>query len=193
MIQNSPQIWHRNDLVLLANWYCLWHIVEIGVARAEWSMAFLDQWHGKHNCGTFIGVDPYLPHPDFPFDRQGEFIAAAIRYERHANVASLVRSTSLEYAATIKPGSVDFVYLDGSHEFHDVNSDILVWWPSLSDKGVLAGHDYDTTHPGVMRAVQEFAERENAEVYLTTRDGPLFSWMAYKTGMPGPEWRRNCD
>lgn len=193
MIISSPELWHRNDLNLLCNWRCLWHVVEIGVARAEWSLAFLEQWHGRHNCGTFIGVDPYLPTPDFPFDREGEFIAAAIRYERHANVASLVRSTSLEYAATVKPGSVDFVYIDGSHEFDDVNADIRAWWPLLSDKGVLAGHDYDVTHPYVKMAVSEFSERENAEIYLTTRDGPLFSWFAYRSGMPGPDWKRNED
>lgn len=193
MIQNSPEIWHRNCLALLANWRCLWNCVEIGVGRGEFSIAFLEQWHGKHNCGTFVGVDPYLPHPDFPFDRQGEFIAAAIRYERHANVASLVRSTSLEYAETVKPGSVDLVYLDADHSYEAVAADIRAWWPLLSHKGILAGHDYDLTHPGVMQAVQELTAEYGAEVYLTTRDCPLRSWYAYRTGIPGPEWRRNCD
>jgi hypothetical protein len=44
----------------------------------------------------------------------------------------------------------------------------------------MAGHDYDRTLPGVIRAVNEFAERLAVNVYLTHE--PRFtSWYLSKT------------
>lgn len=194
-IQPSPEIWHRNDFADLCNWRKLWTAVEVGVDRGEFSLAFLHHWKG-HN---FIGIDNYLPHPDMPWERSGDFQVAAIRYERHAARAKLICGESLKIAELLRPENrptffgghpTQFVYIDGNHEKNCVADDIKSWWPVVSDDGILAGHDFDDDHPGVKQAVLEFAERENSTIYLTTHDSPP-SWYCYKSGMPSADWVRN--
>jgi hypothetical protein len=100
----------------------------------------------------------------------------------------LARSVSSRQLGHIKEGLVDFVYLDADHDYESVQDGILRWWPLISGRGILAGHDFDDTHPGVQRAVKEFAETSGLTVYVT-QEHPN-SWYCYKSGIPGPKWQR---
>lgn len=189
----SPEIWHRDDFALLCNWRKLWRAVEVGVDKGEFSQAFLSRWQGT----TFLGVDHYQPYPGMPWPRDADFQTAVLRYERYARVAKLVRADARELAATLAASDLDlwggqrfqFVYIDGCHEYASVAADLAAWWPLVADAGVFAGHDFDGNHPGVVRAVTEFASEKNLTVYLT-QDAPA-SWYVYKAGIPGPDWVRN--
>src|SRR5690606_36128109 len=81
----------------------------------------------------------------------------------------------------IKDGKVDFAYIDARHEYEYVKSDMNAWWDLISDDGILAGHDYDSMHPGVMQAVDEFEKSRRVQVYYTP-DHPN-SWYIYKNGL----------
>ena len=55
-------------------------------------------------------------------------------------------------------GSLDFVFIDASHEYEHVKADILKWYPKVKNGGVLAGHDCYPNNPefgGVYKAVTE--------------------------------------
>jgi predicted O-methyltransferase YrrM len=66
----------------------------------------------------------------------------------------LLRLPSVEAAAQFPDASLDFVFIDGSHDEDSVCEDIRAWLPKVKPGGVLAGHDFDTrTDPGVVRAV----------------------------------------
>ena len=49
---------------------------------------------------------------------------------------------SAERANDFEDESLDVVYIDASHEFVDVDTDIKMWRPKLKKGGLLAGHDY---------------------------------------------------
>lgn len=49
----------------------------------------------------------------------------------------------------------DFVWLDGDHAYEDVKADILAYRALLAPGGLLAGHDFDPSFPGVPLAVRE--------------------------------------
>lgn len=190
----SPEIWHRDDFAVLCNWRKLWRAVEVGVDKGEFSQAFLSRWQGY----SFLGVDPYLPYPGMDWPRDADFHVAVMRYERYARVAKLAKIGSVELAATLMERRTrdiwgddlfQFIYIDGCHEFDSVMADLLAWWPLLGDDGILAGHDFDGDHPGVVRAVTQFAGERGLTVY-TTPDRPA-SWYTYKSGIPGPGWVRN--
>lgn len=51
--------------------------------------------------------------------------------------------------------SIDFCFIDASHDYHSVKEDILAWRPKVKQGGILAGHDYSNAHPGVIKAVNE--------------------------------------
>ena len=65
-----------------------------------------------------------------------------------------VRLSSLESAKLYPDRSLDFVFIDASHEYEDVKQDILSWYPKIKKGGYIAGHDY-TTFDGVQKAVNE--------------------------------------
>lgn len=55
---------------------------------------------------------------------------------------------------------VDFVYIDASHDYDDVKSDIEFYLPLINPGGIIGGHDHSYKFPGVVRAVQErFGEK----------------------------------
>lgn len=65
---------------------------------------------------------------------------------------------SLDAAFLFAKTSIQFdaIFLDASHDYDSVKSDILAWTPLLRPNGILCGHDYDPPHwMGVMHAVEE--------------------------------------
>jgi hypothetical protein len=70
-----------------------------------------------------------------------------------------LKMTSLEGAKKFKDNSLDFVFIDASHEYEDVKDDILAWYPKVKPGGIIAGHDYYHEEydwfPGVKQAVNE--------------------------------------
>lgn len=192
-IQPSPEIWHRSDFAFLCFWRKLYRCVEVGVDRGEFAITFLDRFP---QCSQFWGVDDYEPYLEMPFAREADYLMAVTRLERHASRAKLIRMGSTEAATLFPSESVDFIYIDGAHDYENVRADLEAWWPALSHQAILAGHDW-TEHPlheGVKRAVTEFARRHNLKVYLTSVEGygqeECPSWYIYRSGMPGPDWKR---
>jgi len=66
-----------------------------------------------------------------------------------------LRMSSLEASRKFEDKSLDFVFIDASHEYEDVCMDIDTWKPKVKPGGFLCGHDYSDAFPGVKRAVNE--------------------------------------
>ena len=64
-----------------------------------------------------------------------------------------VRMTRMEAEMFYADHSLDFVLIDGSHEYRDVCDDITQWLKKLKPGAMLAGDDY--AWPGVRQAVDE--------------------------------------
>lgn len=188
----SPEISNRSEFSLLCNWRKLYRAVEVGVDRGLFSEEFMSRWRG-HN---YFGIDTYAQYPEFPWSRETDYFMAVSKYERSKINCKLVKGESVEIAESIKQYTggyfaeiklIDFVYLDADHTYESVSTDIDAWWPLVSDGGVIAGHDYCESFPGVIKAVDEFFA-DKSTVYIT-QDNPA-SWYVYKNGIPGPEWSR---
>jgi len=68
-----------------------------------------------------------------------------------AELVTIVRGESVGAAGRFVDGSLDFVFLDASHDEASVAADIAAWRPKLRAGGVLAGDDLQL--PGVREAV----------------------------------------
>lgn len=67
-----------------------------------------------------------------------------------------ITMSSVAAASTFEDESLDFVYVDGSHEYQDIKDDIEAWLPKIKKGGIIAGDDYGVgAHPDVRRAVDE--------------------------------------
>lgn len=188
----SPEISSRSEFSLLCNWRKLYRAVEIGVDRGVFSEEFMSRWRG-HN---YFGIDTYAQYPEFPWSRETDYLMAVSRYERSKINCKLIKAESVEAADSIKQyiggyfagiQLIDFIYVDAAHTYEAVKLDLDAWWPLVSESGILAGHDYDDSHPDVVKAVDEFFS-DKGTVYIT-QDNPA-SWYVYKNGIPGPEWSR---
>lgn len=194
----SPEIWHRDDFALLCEWRKLYRAVEVGVDRGAFAECFLSRCY---NCDVYIGVDPYLPDDVMGWDREADYASAVTRLGRFPNKAKLIRADSFsavellqKSAGKIYSDPWDFVYLDACHTKEAVKEDLSLWYPSVSEHGIIAGHDWSTPsgeHSGVQEAVVEFAKIIGQAVYYTP-DDPA-SWYIYKSGMPDANWVRVDD
>lgn len=57
--------------------------------------------------------------------------------------------------AKVWPRKVDMIFLDADHDYESVRDDIKAWAPHVKSGGILCGHDYGPTFPGVQDAVHE--------------------------------------
>lgn len=81
---------------------------------------------------------------------------------------------SLDYAKLTSPESIDFIYIDGNHQYTSVKEDLNTWYPKIKLGGVIAGHDYGWV--SVNKAISEFFK--NQPPVAVYPDG---SWFYLKT------------
>ena len=55
---------------------------------------------------------------------------------------NVLKMTSLEASSLFEDKSLDFVFIDGCHEYECVKTDIISWMPKVKSGGIFAGHDY---------------------------------------------------
>jgi predicted O-methyltransferase YrrM len=72
---------------------------------------------------------------------------------------NVVKKISWEAALDYEDESLDFIFIDASHDYESVKKDINSWLPKLKINGLIAGHDY--YHIPVSMAVNEILGVEN--------------------------------
>lgn len=115
--------------------------VEVGVDEGEYTEAF-----AKAGLKIF-GVDPWKVYGDY--NDRGNQPELDLKYDRtrrrlapYTN-STLVRKTSMEAVEDFEDGSLDFVYIDGNHQFKFIAEDIVEWTKKVKKGGIVSGHDYD--------------------------------------------------
>ena len=67
---------------------------------------------------------------------------------------------------------LDWVYIDGDHQYEGVTYDLEVSYPKLKQGGFILGHDYtNKMFPSVVKAVDDFCKKYNLEIEYITEDG----------------------
>lgn len=94
------------------------------------------------------------------------------------------RKSSIEASKDFYDNSLDFVYIDASHEYEDVLNDLEAWYPKVkkcsscgNQSGIFCGHDCHW--PGVKKAIFEFSEKYNLVLKFGPREVSANSWMIY--------------
>src|SRR5271154_3619556 len=70
-------------------------------------------------------------------------------------LVNLIVLEQLEAAAAYADDSIDFVFIDSDHDYEATRAAIAAFLPKVKPYGVIAGHDWIPTFPGVDRAVRE--------------------------------------
>lgn len=95
-----------------------------------------------------------------------------------SSVVKLVNLPSVVAATLYADNSLDYVFLDGDHNYEGIKADLIAWYPKLKSGALFAGHDYEPPFPGVIRAVKEFFEEKNIS-YVPPAGSP-YVWKMVK-------------
>lgn len=114
-------------------------------------------------------VDPYVPYEGFICDdmkTKNDFSSAykiaKKRLSGFDNV-TFIRKYSVDAVKDV-PDNLDFVYIDGNHDYEYVKQDTELWYPKVKKGGVIGGHDMG--HLGVTKFFLEFAPSKDYHVKL---------------------------
>ena len=111
----------------------------------------VDHWQGseEHNDNENVNIETL--YEDF-----------LKNIEPVKKVISPIRMNSIEASKLYKPNSIDFIFIDASHDEGSVKADLTYWMPRLKDNGVIAGDDINNA--GVASAITWFFDTSKLEI-----------------------------
>lgn len=125
-------------------------VVEVGVANGDSALYLAHKLHELNKDFKLYMVD----NLDYGGVLQLKQIYENIIDSKLGNRVRVIPTGSIKAAKMFNGGSIDFCFIDSSHEYSETKSSIKSWYPKLIDGGILAGHDF-ISHDGVSKAVQE--------------------------------------
>jgi len=139
-------------------------IIEVGVGAGEHAAFLLKYLKPSH----LVLVDPYIEYKDLPYEvTQRQFYLATKRIGKNPAVQwCRKKSTDTRFLYN----SFDAIYIDSEHSYETDKADIEHFWPIVKSGGIIGGHDFHYTWPGVVKAVIEFAVKNNLTLNCETPD-----------------------
>jgi len=162
---------HINDRPLVG--------VEIGVFEGDNAIHMLNHLDIK----KLYLIDPYK-HPKRESLKHIEAKQIAVeRLQPYKDKIEFIYKKS-ENAIDNIPNNLDFVYIDGNHEYDYIKKDLKLYYPKVRSGGIFGGHDYNNNklssgrkytlyvrHPDIRKAVDEFVLEHN--LTLCNPDGHI--------------------
>lgn len=145
--------------------------VEIGTSLGINAEAMLKQM----NIKKLYLIDPYITYKGYEeearwiINRYGTFSEIERkmkkRLKKYQDRYTLIKKKSSEAVKEL-PSNLDFVYIDGNHEYDYVMKDMELYYPKIKEGGILGGDDFNKLYlPEVTNAVIDFANKNNLQLY----------------------------
>lgn len=149
---------------------------EIGVKRGSYSRVLCE----LNPKLLLFCVDPWVAYGCarvISQEVQDEHYCQACKHLEKCNV-EIIRKPSMDALADFGDESLDFVFIDGDHQFDAVVQDIIHWSRKVKSGGCVAVHDYYAFYlAGVVQAVDAYVHCHNIRPWFVTRDrNPTAYW-----------------
>jgi predicted O-methyltransferase YrrM len=170
----------------IQNWFNYERVFDLAIQKAQDGAKFVEIGVWKGGSTAYMGVEIYNSGKKIRYDAIDTFEGSREHgqviglYEEAVqnlkplidlNVVNIIRGHSQDVVSKYQDETIDFCFIDGSHEYEDVKKDIMAYLPKVKKGGILAGHDYDAIWNGVIQAVDEIL------VKVEIVNG---SWIFYK-------------
>jgi SAM-dependent methyltransferase len=197
-------------------WFNFKEVYDMALLEAREGAVFVEvgSWYGRSaaymaveiaNSGKqidFYCVDTWTGSSDLPWmathlaPMGGSALPFFKENMQRGGVLDLIRiipQDSVSAAALFQRGSVDFVMIDGAHDYASVRQDVRAWITTLKPGGLMAGDD--ANWPGVLIGVHETIPFSEVQVandganwwYRNTR--PVRgSWTTCRPGPPSLDY-----
>lgn len=109
-----------------------------------------------HNSGKDLKlytVDHFSESLDHSANSTGFYDQVVNTLKPLEHCVTVINKKSTDAAMLFEDGSVEFVFIDASHDYESVKQDIQAWLPKVRVGGIIGGDDYGW--PGVQQAVEE--------------------------------------
>lgn len=173
-----PRRGTRVDLAKMLGEFGLNVGVEIGTRFGDYAKILLD----ANPACQLTCVDPWMAYnnrskqwQDDSYQRALNLLQPYIQQGR----CELCRRPSMEAVGSWSDNSLDFVFIDGNHDFDFAMEDIIYWSKKVKTGGVVAVHDY---HPfcgsDVRFAVDAYTRGHYIDPWYVTREmEPSAFWV----------------
>lgn len=148
--------------------------VEVGVNSGGNARQIMSLWKGHRiwlvdTWGTHNPKN-YLERTDW-CDFDGAYRECQ-EFAKKDNRVRLLKMSSVEAVTQFDDGSLDWVYIDGSHALHDAAMDFHIWFTKLKSGGLFGAHDCywqitETAFCEVQFAVEAMALRLKQPIHKT--------------------------
>ena len=153
---------------------------EIGVASGWYSNLMFRRIPNLH----LLLVDPWLCYPGYvetPNQETYEKMYNEVLEKFKDKPHTIIRDFSVNASEQVPNGSLDFVYIDGNHDFLHITQDISYWYPKVRKGGIISGHDFvryrgNPMFCHVKDVVQAWVYAYGISPWFVTRDRSWF-WV----------------
>lgn len=149
--------------------------IEIGSYAGESAEMFVKSGAFKQ----LYCIDPWEMNYD-PSDCTGDegLLEAEKAFDarfKDSPVVVKIKDKSEDAVSMFRNETIDFIYIDGNHQYESVKRDLELYVPKIKLRGIIAGHDYGgPTTPGATLAINEYFGIEPDSRY------PDYSWVYIK-------------
>jgi predicted O-methyltransferase YrrM len=125
---------------------------EIGVAQGN---------HAKILCENNPGLKLYCIDVWEQYHGYREYTNRIVRYYGEAKErlapydCILIKKFSMDAVKDFADGSLDFVHIDGAHDFKNVADDVCEWTKKVRIDGIVYGHDFKRSKGKYLNAVKD--------------------------------------
>lgn len=159
--------------------------VEIGVQTGRFAKTLFD-----HNPELQLyGIDPWESYTGYrqhvsQQKQDAMFEEAQARLSARSWIP--IRAFSADAVSQFEDESLDFVYIDGNHNFFHTAQDLELWTPKVRSGGIISGHDYShRTKSETRSAIREVIHVQYV-VDGWTRAHEISPWFVFGAEHPTP-------
>lgn len=139
------------------------HFVEIGSWKGKSASYMCVEIINSGKKIKFDCVDPWTGTSDAEHGFDEDYKNKTLFETFTKNMESVkeyynpIRMTSVEASKLYEDNSLDFVFIDGNHDYENVRNDVLAWLPKIKPGKILTGHDWSVgeVKPGVLSVLDE--------------------------------------
>lgn len=157
---------------------------EIGVAQGD---------HAKLLCEENPDLKLYCIDIWKPYFGYNEYTDRITRYYREAkdklapHKTIFIKKYSMEAIYDFADESLDFVYIDGAHDFKSVADDICEWTKKVKMGGIVFGHDYKRSRDTGGKYPVDVKDVVQAYTYSHS----IAPWFVLKNDIRDPKFGRD--
>jgi predicted O-methyltransferase YrrM len=116
------------------------------------------------NIKKIIAIDPYVSYDDritggeiVPQETMDRVLKSfLVNIEAYKDRVEFIHDNADNSFEKIADGSLDYIFIDGDHNYEAVIKDMKNYYSKVRDGGIFAGHDVGS--PGVQKAISEFIQ-----------------------------------